>query len=348
MKKIISLIGLCSLINITAFSQSDVVGFLSSGKDDATQLFEAYLNPYAVALGEGLNNSWYNTAQVHKFLGFDLQLSVSAVKIPSADQTFDISALNLNNIVLASGSNPVLPTIAGKEQAGPELEVYDGENYQMSFNAPPGSGMDIVPVPMLQAGIGIGLHTELIGRYVPEQDILSGDNSKVGLYGIGIKHSFKDWIPFLKHLPFDASLFAGYSTIYAEDNVSFGLDNYGLSPESYDYEQDPNQMLDVESETMKVGLIVSKKVSVLTIFASVSQNSSKLDVDLKGRYPFVTFDGDDVSIADEVDPVSVHFESSHVALDAGLRLKLGFLSFSGSISKSNYTAYNIGVGVGFR
>jgi hypothetical protein len=54
-----------------AFSQTSVVEFLKGGKADANKLIEAYLQPYAFALGDGLNNGWYNTAKTHHLLGFD-------------------------------------------------------------------------------------------------------------------------------------------------------------------------------------------------------------------------------------------------------------------------------------
>ncbi len=353
MKKVLLLIIVSLFFLKFSSAQSEVVNFLKYGKDDASKLFQAYLDPYSVALGEGLNSSWYNTAETHKFLGFDLAFSVSAVKIPEADKTFDINSLNLENTLVADGYSSIAPTAAGENEAGPLLDFYsnpsDASTYQASFTSPAGAGLDVVPVPMVQLSVGVGANTDLIGRYVPEQKIVSGENeAKVGLIGIGVKHNFKEWIPFLKHLPFDASLFVGYSNIYANKGVTFNLENYGIAPGTLEYTPDDNQLLDVKTKTFKYGLVLSKKVSILTVFGSISQNNSNLNVDLKGRYPFVTLAGTDVVVVDEVDPIAISFESSTVSVDAGIRLKLAFFSFYGSVSKAKYTSYNAGLSLGFR
>ena len=88
MKKV-RLVLCLSLFSLMAFSQTDVVEFLKAGKKDANTLFRAYLEPYAFALGDGLNNGWYNSAKTHKLFGFDLTVSVSAIQIPEESKTFD-------------------------------------------------------------------------------------------------------------------------------------------------------------------------------------------------------------------------------------------------------------------
>jgi len=85
-----SLLMCLSLFSVMAFSQTNVVQFLKGGKADANKLFQAYLQPYAFALGDGLNNNWYSTAKTHSLFGFDLTIGVSGVQIPNDSKTFDI------------------------------------------------------------------------------------------------------------------------------------------------------------------------------------------------------------------------------------------------------------------
>lgn len=99
MKKLI-LIVFAGLFSQMVFSQSDVVEFLKGGKADANILARAYLNPYAKALGDGLNNGWYNSAATHKLFGFDLSISVSAIQIPKSETTFDLSTLGFTRLTL--------------------------------------------------------------------------------------------------------------------------------------------------------------------------------------------------------------------------------------------------------
>ena len=68
-----------------AYAQKDVATVIKMGTDNASKLSEAYLTPFGNALGAGLNNSWYNTAKVHKTLGFDVTFSFNAITIPDID-----------------------------------------------------------------------------------------------------------------------------------------------------------------------------------------------------------------------------------------------------------------------
>ncbi|PTN09633.1 hypothetical protein C8N47_104180 [Mangrovibacterium marinum] len=354
-----------------SFAQSDVADFLKFGKDDANKLIGAYIDPYAKTLGIGLNNSWYNSAETHKLWGFDLAFSVSAIQVSGSDKTFDVNALGLSN-AKPRGTNSMAPTAAGDED-GIVLDIYadleDPSTYVGSLSTPGGSGVDLVPIPMVQATFGLLPHTDLIGRWVPNVKFdIEDDQAEVGLWGLGVKHNFKESLPFIKHLPFDASFFLGYSKIHGQIGVDYGLDNY---PGSFEYkkeevrvreylsnyEQDPNQRGETETSTFKYGLIVSKKLSVITFYVSASGNQSKTNFDLLGRYPVVSeqtiidvvnhVPEDEVEI-DVQDPIQLEIKNKYFAVDAGFRLKLAFFSLYGSVAKADYVSYNAGLSFGFR
>ncbi|MCK7537017.1 MAG: hypothetical protein MZV63_41675 [Marinilabiliales bacterium] len=79
---------------------------------------------------------------------------------------------------------------------------------------PKGSGFGFTLNPMIQAGIGIYKETEIVVRYSPELQL--GEGGKVGLWGVGLKHSLKQWIPALKRLPiFEMSIQGGYTKLYS-------------------------------------------------------------------------------------------------------------------------------------
>lgn len=352
MKKIVLFI-FCGFISLVTFSQTNVVEFLKAGKKDANTLFKAYLDPYAMALGDGLNNGWYNSAQTHHLFGFDLSISVSAIQIPEKDQTFDISKLGLTNISVASGGN-IAPTVAGNDKPGPSLNIKDSSgNSIASFNSPNGAGLDVVPVPMVQLGFGLLPHTDIIGRYVPEMKYNNdGDDMNIGFWGIGVKHNFKEWIPVLKALPFDASVFASYSAVNAKSELSFDPNDFSDGNVTVSFANDEAQMLKVNTKTSKFGLIVSKKLGVLTVFGGIGQSSSESTVDLIGKYIIETeipIGGTTFTTKDElVDPIALKFDSKNISLDAGLRLKLAFFSLYGSVNKAEYTSYNAGISLGMR
>jgi len=354
MKKVI-LIGCLSFFSLMSFSQTDVVEFLKGGQADANKLFQAYLQPYAFALGEGLNNGWYNTAATHHLFGFDVSVGVSFIQIPDGSKTFDLNKLGLSNRVKVNAANSLAQTVAGADSPGPMITIVDDQgNSVVQFNSPQGTGLDIVPVPVFQLGFGLLPHTDVIGRYVPEMKYNNnGDNMKIGLWGIGAKHNFMEWIPGLKTLPFDASLFASYSELNGQSELSFTPQDYSTIPNiTIEPVNTNNQMLELKTKTSKYGLVISKKLSILTVFGAIGQSTSKTNVDLTGSYPVLVraqVAGNEISkVAAINDPVALNFETSNMSMEAGLRIKLAVLSLSGSISKSEYTSYNVGVSLGFR
>ncbi len=353
MKKVILMVCMGFIIQ-TAFSQSDVVEFVKGGKEDASKLFKAYMEPYAFALGDGLNNGWYNSAETHQLFGFDLTITLSAIQIPEESKTFDISALHLSNVSVESGGN-LAPTVAGKDVPGPKLQVQDANgNSMISFNTPQGTGLNVVPVPMAQIGFGLLPHTDVIGRYVPKMKYNNnGDEMQVGFWGAGIKHNFMEWLPFLKMLPFDASLFGSYSEVNAQTGLSFTAEDYGSNPNiTVTFTNVADQLLKVNTKTSKFGLVVSKKLGVLTFFGGIGQSTSESTIDLLGTYPFVTkASGPGYEITNAgalIDPVALQFKSSNISMDAGLRLKIAVLSLFASVNKSEYLSYNAGISLGAR
>ena len=343
-----------SFFSLVAFSQTDVVEFLKGGKNDAIKLFQAYLEPYAFALGDGLNNGWYNSAETHRIFGFDLTVSASAIQIPEEAKTFDFSKLGLDNLVVKSGGN-LAPTVAGANIPGPRISVKDSQgNAMVEFNSPNGAGLDLVPVPMAQVGFGLLPHTDIIGRYVPEMTYdNNGDEMKLGFWGVGFKHNFMKWMPVLKELPFDASLFGSYSEVNAQSELSFTASDYGSDPNIHvTFTPSSDQFLKVKTKTSKFGLVVSKKISILTVFGGIGQITSKSNVDLLGRFPVVNkAQSGGLEITNEgalIDPVALSFETSNISFDAGLRIKIAVLSLFGSINHSEYTSYNAGISLGVR
>jgi hypothetical protein len=352
MKKLILLVCAGLLSQIT-FSQSNVVEFLKGGKADANSLARAYLNPYALALGDGLNNGWYNSAATHRLFGFDFSINVSAIQIPNEATTFDINALGLTRLTLEDPSKHIAPTVAGTDVDGPRLLVRENGKTIASFNTPPGVGLDIVPVPMAQIGFGLLPHTDVIARFVPEMKYDNeGDEMKIGFWGIGVKHNFKEWIPVLKALPFDASIFGSYSAVNAQSELSLDPNDFSDGNVKVTFGADQNQMLKFNTKTSKLGLILSKKIGVLTVFGGIGQSKSETTIDLLGKYVVettYTFNGTDIVTKDNLDdPIDLTFNSTNVCMDAGLRLKLMGFSLFGSINKAEYTSYNAGLSFGFR
>lgn len=358
MKKNVILLLLVIVANF-AYSQSNVIDFIKTGTHDAEILFENYLDPYAQALGEGLNNGWFQTAETHQFLGFDLSLNVSAVQIPASDQYFKLNGLSFEQVELVNPGDGKVPTVAGPDEPGASLRVYREPNNPASeelltFNAPGGAGLDMVPVPMAQLSFGLLPYTDVVGRYVPELEFSNNDDDvKVGVSGIGVKHNFTGWVPFLKRLPFDASLYFTYAKVYAETGFNFTSADYNvkLDPQFVDdqFTFKDDQRLEFDTHAMKYGLILSKKVGILTVFASIGNNETETNIDVLGHYPILEDGGDEVIIKSEKDPLMLDLGSStNMAYNAGLRLKLSFFKLYASVNQAEYTSFNAGISLGVR
>ncbi|MEJ0033086.1 MAG: DUF6588 family protein [Bacteroidota bacterium] len=192
----------------------DIINQGKASVADAKYLSEGYISPMLKAVGYGMNQGWYNTAKPHKFPGFDLTVSVNPVFVPSADKIFSVDNTKLGSVQLTQdikGNNPGatgkgdIPTILGQKDI---TTTYTAKLPATgSFNGPDGIGINFIPMPTAQLGIGLPKNTDLKVRFVPTVDLgkATSDNitGKFGLFGIGIMHDIKQWIPGVKALPFD-------------------------------------------------------------------------------------------------------------------------------------------------
>jgi hypothetical protein len=172
------------LFALPSWSQIKEVDFIKGGIADAQVLYKEYLAPYANSFAADLNGGWYNTAKPHKLGGFDITLTLNTAWAPPSARTMDLSKLGLEANILG---DPVTPTIAGKKtDTRPELqyqETFDnGGNPETvtlaQYHAPNGTGMNYIPLPMAQLGIGLPLGTDVTVRYLPNLDF--GSYGRIG------------------------------------------------------------------------------------------------------------------------------------------------------------------------
>ncbi len=350
-KKMFGVIAL-AVIPVFSFAQKDVVLLLRSSQQDAIKLSEAYLQPFGKSLGWGLSGSWYNSGKPHGLAGFDLTFSINTVMVPSSDKNFDINSLKLNNITLVSGENTSSPTVAGSG-SGSKVE-YQGQvdlgggvttTQNVQFNLPSGGNLSVVPLPVLQAGVGLPFHTEIMGRFIPKVSL--PDIGSVSLWGIGVKNEFKELIPGIKLLPFGLSAMVAYTDFRTNINVSY-------KPQTTNYDESlyNDQQLKVKSTSLATRIIVSKSLPVLTVYAGVGYNFTKTSMDLKGNYPVgLEVQNSQVVVSGNVnwtDPLSLSFKNNGIAANIGMRIKLAILAFHFDYTVAKYPIITGGVGINFR
>jgi len=333
------------IYSLSSFAQSeDVDDVLKVGLNDVEILAQNYFRPLFDGFGYGFSNGWYNTAKPHKSLGFDITISTHFVKVPDSRKFFTIVDSDYNNVTLdPNQATDQTPTVFGPDQDGPTMNYNftdpgTGINFAGSFEGWPGLGLkenigfERIPTPTFQVGIGIIKSTDLIIRYIPNINTSFEDGkNKVGVFGLGIKHDIGQWIPGLKSIPLDVSLlaaFSGFNDTYTFDEIN------------------PGKKAKFDVDNWTVQLLVSKKVSVLTVYGGLGITSIKSRFNLLGKYEL--FDDSSSASLTYTDPISLNYKESTFKGTIGLRLKLGVFTLHSDYTMQEYNIISAGFGFAFR
>ena len=351
--KIFPVIAGLLMLSSTGFSQINFDLF-NGGVDDGIKVLEGYITPYANAFGSSLNGGWYNTGKPHKLGGFDITLTVSTTLIPEDAKTFDLSELGLNNLTVSG--NSIAPTIAGANDPGPTLSyvITDptyGDITLASFESPQGINWGVIPLPMIKAGIGLPLGTEVIGRFIPTIKVADGS---FGLWGVGLKHSIVQYLPGSDLFPIDISLMGGYTKVSVGIPVSMEPTSY-VNMTTHTESDFEDQKINMEVSAYTINLLISKKLPVVTFFGGLGYSGTSTSVAVDGNFALPTFNplisttGPVYTDANVVTIPAIDIESfSGVRLNAGMRLTLGVLTIHADYTKANYSVITAGLGISFR
>lgn len=360
--KRLSVFSIVLLMSIPTYAQFDQLGnIMSVGKDDAVSILDAYVSPFANGMGASLSGGWYNTAKPHKLGGFDITITANLVFIPSTDKTFNPNDLGLGdptegiNVTIDGNESP---TIAGSNSAGPQItytqDIMGTPVDFAKFDLPKGGNLAYSFMPMVQASIGLVKGIEIIGRYSPELNY--GKSGKLGLWGVGVKHDVKQWIPGLKKLPvLNISLQGGYTKLSSTNDLNFQPEFYtGIAtsisnffPEYYD-----NQKMIMGISNTTANLLVSADLPVICVYGGVGASISKTSLKLEGNYP----QAEVVSITDIrvdestalSDPIDMDINSTDLRLNAGVRIKMAVVTIHFDYTYANYSIATVGLGLSLR
>ena len=313
MKKILFTL-LAGLIVISSYSQSILASDIAQGE----KLIEAYFTPMAESFGAGLNNGWYNTAKPHSLGGFDLTFTLNTVIIPNSAETFNI--VDAFGNVFKSDENEA-STIFGSDNETDMTYTNSVTDSSFNFQMPGGLKTPAVPLPMIQAGIGLIKNTAIDIRYMPMLNV--GDNINVNLFGVGIKHDLLQWIPGIGDaIPMSLSLQAGYTSLNTELKIL-------------------EQEVSLKTKATTINLVASKKLLMVTGYVGLGYNSATTtftadaDFDLDGLH----FD----------EKVEVAFESNNnLRANIGLRLNMTVVTIQADYTFSEYPTATLGLGVSLR
>ncbi|MBK9390937.1 MAG: hypothetical protein IPN68_12345 [Bacteroidetes bacterium] len=346
---------LAAILMIT-FSSTMVVGqidnydFLKAGAYDASKLTEAYFAPWAKAFGAGSNGSWYNTAKPHKFGGFDLTFGLNVGMVPATEDTYDLSKIGLKNFT----GTGMAPTISGPNNDGPTLTSKPVSGIApLTFETPPGTGWKWMPVPTLQAGIGLPLGTEVKIRYIPKISISKGDISS---WGVGLLHSITQYFPGDELLPFDISVFGGYSklTMNIPINMLPGTPQFYTS--KFPVTAWDNQNLGMVAQAWNASAIASLNLPVLTLYGGLGYSSTATNINMTGNFPMPTVNPamsateyvyEDAGVVKDFPEIEIK-NYSGLRANAGLRLKFSVITLHADYTWAQYSVVSAGMGISFR
>ena len=314
MRKFILIFGITMAANIVMLAQTDLEKL-----EDGKSLMKAYVSPLGYSLGAALNNGWYNTAKPHHLGGFDVTITANLVLVPSEAKTFNISNSNSNGRTFSGGSTS---TILGNKSEEQATSLYG------SIDMPDGINIPLLPVPVLQAGIGLIKNTEIDVRYMPEIES-KGVSSK--LFGVGLKHDILQWLPIVDKIPVDVSIQAGYTKLSSLFEIK--------DPTSTINPVQAN--MDVSATT--INLLVSKKLLMLTPYFGVGYNSTKTSFNVEGKYKIAGLD-----IPTE-ELTSIELESNNnLRLNVGFRFQIAIMAIQANYTFSEYPVATVGIGVSVR
>jgi hypothetical protein len=358
-----------------ARAQLDGLGkVMSYQTENAQVLLKEYIRPLTNALGTDLSNGWYNTAKPHKTLGFDITFTLNTTFVPDVHKAFNPQDLELVGIRPESNSSP---TALGDNDPGAKL-VYEDDfgvlsepREVASFELPKGTGMGFAPAPMLQAGVGIVKGTELIGRYTPDMQL--GNQAEIGLWGVGIKHSIKQWIPVIKKLPvLHLSIMGGYTSLSSKTGLDFmpkeyveegfvnksNVWNYSPSTDTYDNTYYDNQVMAMDISSFTANLLVSANLPVVCFYGGIGFNRVKSDLALNGNYPLVGLNENNnlpeiTKASSKTDPINMEIKHqsgsrTNPRYNIGMRFKFAIITLHFDYTYSDYSVATAGLGISFR
>lgn len=335
------------LVNQQAKAQDEFDALLEGGAEDAERYLGKFIEPIFKGVGIGLTNGWYNTAKPHKVLGFDITVTGNLAMVPDKDLVFRFANSDFDRIQLQSGEPSAdLPTALGpKTTEEIAIEVVDENDVPtgVTLSMEALSGLDLeeevghnfVPVPMAHLGVGLPKNTDLKLRWAPS---VNPDDFEASIFGFGIMHDIKQWIPGLQESSFHLSGFVGYTKIDASYDLVDSEFNNGTNDQVSNYQ--------VRALTIQ-GLIskdfVAKKLFEFTLYGSLGFNNTSSELEMLGTYDL------DESVNVLVDPIDLSFSSSGPRASAGFRMKLlAFLTLHADYTLQQYNTLTAGVGINVR
>jgi hypothetical protein len=319
--------------------------------DDASKLTESYVNPAMKGLLYSLNSGWFSTGETHKKFGFDISLVASASFVPSSEEIFTFNSDDYNYLSLPNGESS-LPTLMSNNASETVVEVQvpiQGTNtFKVAqFEMPGGISDDLpanaVPAPMIQAGIGLPLKTDIKLRYLPKLNF--DDSIDASLIGLGLQHDLMQYFGPLDKLPLNVSVLAAFTNM----DVSYQIEEQSNNNV---YVTDGEALFELSAWTVQA--IGSLDFKIVTLYGSLGYNNGTSSLKMKGTYTY-SYDLEDSNgvglgtITESLtDPINLDFEAEGLRGTLGARLNMAWFKIFADYTLQEYNTLTLGLAFSFR
>ncbi|MEM1126485.1 MAG: DUF6588 family protein [Bacteroidota bacterium] len=324
-----------------AWAQSDLTETL---EEVGEAYARAYVKPLADAIGADLNGALFHTAYAER-LGFNLFIGVrtSALYIPDADQTFDLTFSGTATLTVDVGPDLVevdvpatfevrgAPTIFGEEAppGGIATVRYDTTLSYLGLSIPVSLDTTITdvrtiggllktsfaPLAVPHARLGSILGTDLIVRWLPAISV--PDYGSVELIGLGLRHSMS---PYLGDRYADIGLQVMWQRMQVDDDADASV---------------------ITADAFAANLHLSRQWGPLILYTGLQVEESTV------RFQYNFLPEDDRA---DIDPIAVDFKLSgglKQRVIGGFTLAPGPLRLSAGVSVGELLVLSAGLGVAF-
>jgi hypothetical protein len=313
-------LGMMLLISTASYSQQN--DFTAQLSKMLNANAKGYLEPLASGLGAGLNSGFYHSADLHSVLGFDIGIKVGLAMVADEHKTFNFilpPSIKVGGNTYTAGVDYAqnvsdAPTFAGG--AGKAVKLLTGPAAgQTIFTTPDGYDYSRIPMFAPQAAIGLPFGIEVIGRFLPSQNI--GDAGKINMVGFGLRHDIDQYIPMF---PINIAVHFMMQKVTINDKSDHTV--MSLSGTAF-------------------GAEISKSLIIFTIYGGMQFESSSLKVENYNYTDPLT------GLATQINGFSIDGANKTRFL-AGVRFLIAVINIHADYSFSKYPVATAGVGITFR
>lgn len=325
---------------------------------DLNPYFKAYVDPFAKAMATSMSGGWTHAASTHSMFGFDVSISASYVKIPESEKIFNPQKLDIPGYYFTGRNAPTISSDKTNRLPTITKQFADGLPFGFTMDVLEGMNLSFGAMAHMQLGLGLPKSTDIIVRFVPDVSSYTSNLlpeeiklQRTGMIGLGTKHSIKQWIPFIKNLPFlEFSGLLGYTNFYSGiegNNMQIDPDMLGIDSNFPDTHWD-GQHVKIRMNSWVGSILIGGEFPIFQPFVGLGYSSTVFDATFKGNYPIVKFNLANIGgiIANsEPDPLRTRVAMRNNYLQAGTRLKFGFFVIHYSVLLQEYLLHNAGIAI---